>query len=390
MSVQRRRRGQRATWVCRWLEDGQHRSRTFDRKTDAVAFEGEQRRRTQLGAHAPAEPARTALSEWLERWWERDGPRWARSTRLHRAAILDKWIAPYLGGVRLRDLGSARVRDWRAQILVDGCSAKQSNQALRVLSAGLGAATRDGLLPANPVVGIERMRVSAKRPRALSAEQVERIRVQMPTLRDVVLLGLLAYAGLRPEEALALRWADVGRVLVIDRAFTHGEEKGTKTYQRRTVDVIGPLDDDLAALHPSQAAPEALVAPALGRGDRPQRDVDPRTAFLDLGNWRNRVWKPACARAGVAATPYDGRHTFASLLIHEGRSPLAVAAALGHASAETTWRHYVHLFEGARGDKAVPMEEAARTARAALERAGLRPGCSTPPVRHLRAVGPTG
>ena len=61
--------------------------------------------------------------------------------------------------------------------------------------------------------------------------------------------------------------------------------------------------------------------------------------YLHLGNSRRRVWKPACVAAGVAANPYDGRHTYASLLIHEGQSPLAVAAAMGHASAETTWRH---------------------------------------------------
>ena len=53
-----------------------------------------------------------------------------------------------------------------------------------------------------------------------------------------------------------------------------------------------------------------------------------------------RVWDEAVKAAGIErATPCDGRHTFASLLIHEGRSPLLVSAALGHASGETTWRH---------------------------------------------------
>jgi hypothetical protein len=42
----------------------------------------------------------------------------------------------------------------------------------------------------------------------------------------------LAYAGLRPKEALALRWGDVGATLHVDRAFTHGEEKSTKDRAR--------------------------------------------------------------------------------------------------------------------------------------------------------------
>jgi integrase len=172
----------------------------------------------------------------------------------------------------------------------------------------------------------------------------------MPSQRDRVLLGLLAYAGLRPEEALALRWIDVGRVLVIDRAFTHGEEKGTKTNQRRTVEVIKPLAMDLQGLR-AQNGGEGLVAASETGG------------HLHLGNWRNRVWNPACRRAGVEATPYDGRHSYASLLIHAGRSPLAVAAAHGHASGETTWKHYAHVFEEARLASSTPVEDVILPAR---------------------------
>ena len=46
--------------------------------------------------------------------------------------------------------------------------------------------------------------------------------------------------------------------------------------------------------------------------------------------------------------PADGRHTVASLLIHEGRSPLLVSATLGHASGELVWRRYGHVFAEAR------------------------------------------
>ena len=274
------------------------------------------------------------LGVWLETWFERGRIEWARSTQQHRAAILDKWIAPYLSGVRLRDLGEARVRRWRHDIHGDGCSPQQCNQALRVLSAALGAAVGDGHLPSNPCLRVKRLTVPKPRARVMTPDQIERLRVAMPSQRDRVLLGLLAYAGLRPEEALALRWIDVGRLLVIDRAFTHGEEKGTKTNQRRTVEIIKPLAADLEALRAGSGG-EGLVAPSETGG------------HLHLGNWRNRIWIPACARAGVEATPYDCRHSYASLLIHAGRSPLAVAAALGHASGETTWKHYAHVFEEA-------------------------------------------
>ena len=80
-----------------------------------------------------------------------------------------------------------------------------------------------------------------------------------------------------------------------------------------------------------------------------------------------RIWKPACGRIELVAVPYDVRRTYASLLIHEGRSTAYVAASLGHASATTTLHHYAHLFDEARLETGITMTDAIRNARAALQ-----------------------
>jgi integrase len=367
MSVQRRTRGRRRRYVVRWYQEGFQHSRTFDRKADAEDFDAAQRRRAQLGAHAPAAPSDERLAEWLRAWWDRDAHDWAASTRKQRASILDVWVTPYLGQVRLRDLGSARVRDWRGEIRRDGCTASQANQSMRVLSAALGHAVEAGKLPSNPCAGIRRLPHQPARANPLNPLEAERVRAALPTLRDQVLWGLMAYAGLRPEEALALRWRDVGPVLVIDRAYTHGELKGTKTAQRRTVPVIRPLAEDLARWRElCRAEPDDLVAPALGRADRDPHP-DAATRFLSMGNWRSRVWAKAIKSAGVPdRVPYNGRDTYASLLIHEGRNPGAVAAALGHGDTNLLWRHYAHVFDAAAVAPNVPLGEAVEAARAAV------------------------
>ena len=66
-------------------------------------------------------------------------------------------------------------------------------------------------------------------------------------------------------------------------------------------------------------------------------------------------------RESVAA--YPGRHSYASLLIHEGRSLPFVAASMGHSSATTTLEHYSHAFEVARHGTAVKMVDAIHEAR---------------------------
>ena len=168
-------------------------------------------------------------------------------------------------------------------------------------------------------------------------------------------------------------------MLVVDRSYTEGELKATKTNRRRTVEVVPPLADDLVLLRPKVWQEDALVCPA----------PTARAAGGDLNfrNWRRRVWQPACDRAGVRATPYDGRHTYASLLIHEGRSIPYVTAALGQASATTALNHYAHVFDHARLATAVPMVDAIRAARAEIAAAGLPSACLEHPVRVLRQVG---
>ena len=64
--------------------------------------------------------------------------------------------------------------------------------------------------------------------------------------RDAALFSVLAYAGLRPSEALALTWPDVReKTLLVQRALSLGEDDDTKTQHHRTVRLLAPLREDL-------------------------------------------------------------------------------------------------------------------------------------------------
>ena len=80
----------------------------------------------------------------------------------------------------------------------------------------------------------------------------------------------------------------------------------------------------------------------------------------------------------MEAVPYDLRHTFVSLLIHEGRSVPYVAAMAGH-SPRVCLERYAHVFAEAQLGAGVPMLDAIAAARAEI---GVRPECD---VRVLRA-----
>jgi len=117
----------------------------------------------------------------------------------------------------------------------------------------------------------------------------------------------------------------------------------------RTVYAVPPLTDDLGAYRWSEER-SGLILPNRHGG------------YLDLRTWRRRIWKPAAERAGVDATPYDLRHTYASLLIHENRSPVDVAARMGNSPALVLGT-YAHPFAEQEHATAVKMEDAIANAR---------------------------
>jgi integrase len=204
----------------------------------------------------------------------------------------------------------------------------------------------------------------AKRNRAvrpLAPEAIERIRAELlrhGRHRDALLVSVLAYAGLRPGEALGLAWEHVrDRTLLIEQSVSRGELKKTKTGQTRTVRLLAPLATDLAEwrLASGRPASDAFVFPT----------HDGRSwSHDDWGNWRNRVYGPTAQRIGFErARPYDLRHSFCSLLIHEGATVVEIARQLGH-SPTMTLNTYGHVFDELQGTERLSAEEQIRQARA--------------------------
>ena len=176
-------------------------------------------------------------------------------------------------------------------------------------------------------------------------------------LADATLISVLAYAGLRPGEALGLRWADVReRVLQIERAVSVGEIKDTKTGKRRAVRLLRPVAEDLALLRASVTANELDPVFPANRGGV-WNDEDYR-------NWRTRRFDRSLQEAGVdISRPYDLRHAFVSLLISEGRSVVYVAAQAGH-SPTMTLDTYGHVIEELEDGAKTSAEDAIYAARA--------------------------
>jgi integrase len=255
-------------WRVWWREGGRGtsaRTRTFSRKGDAVAFEDEVRRRRRLGDVGLLVGSRETLDEYV-------GGTWAPShavtlapiTARTYALLYDKHISPFLGDRKLSELSPEVIRRWQAERIAAGAGRGAVIKAMQLLGGILQRALEAERISRNPVRLVRKVSRSPRQEvRPLAPATVEALRaVSAP--RDATLISVLAHAGLRPQEAIALSWGHVReRTLLVERAASLGQLRDTKTRAHRTVRLLGPLVDDLAlwrGLGPSPL-PSALIFP---------------------------------------------------------------------------------------------------------------------------------
>ena len=350
MSVHKTKTG----YITRWRDGARNRQRSFDRRADAQRWDDETRRRRQLGTLATLDVGSTTLNAYVvETWTPTYGPMLAPRTREVYATVYDRHIAPRLGHLALHQLTPPVLAAWQAAELNAGAGHATIAKARGTLSTVLRAAVEAGLVAANPVRSVRAPRAPLRdEVRPLAPAAVEALRSELGH-RDAVLVSILAYAGLRPGELRELRWGHVqDRSLVVN---------AQKTGKRRTVQLLAPLAADLREWRMASGRPadDAPVIP---------RPSDGKTMSAKTFNvWRGEVFAPALQAAGLPhARPYDLRHSFASLLLHEGRNVIYVARQLGH-GANLTLGTYGHVIDDL--DEHVSAEAAILAARASDVRA---------------------
>jgi integrase len=362
MSVHRiDRGGGSVVWRVRWREGGRGsraRTRTFERKSDAVAYDDELRRRRRLGELALLPGSQETLDEYVcQTWAQTHAVTLATKTAKHYGGLYDLHLGPYLGGCKLGELSAEMISRWQAERIAAGAGREAVLQALMLLGSILQRAVEGERIARNPARIVRKVKRGPRREvRPLAPVTVEKLRAASRE-RDAVLISVLAYAGLRPQEALALCWGHVrDRTILVERAVSLGELKDTKTRAHRTVRLLAPLHDDLQAWRHSQGplVDGALLFPSS------QGRLWTKT---DWDNWRRRAFDAACVAISLYdARPYDLRHSFASLLLHEGRSVTYVARQLGHA-ATLTLNTYGHVIDELDDSPQIPAEDAIRAAR---------------------------
>ena len=218
-----------------------------------------------------------------------------------------------------------------------GLSNGSINHTLRHLAQVLETAVEYGLTSSNPASG-KRRRLKATKPARpwVEPEQLMAFLAAAPNPVGRVLLAILAGAGLRIGEALALRWRDVdlgtGTLYVRDAKTPKGVREVHLTPALRELLAVWRADTSHGDRH------DHVVCTATGRRQNPsnlRRDVLAKAVAAA------NVKLEAAGIAPIGRLGFHGlRRTYASLRCVCGDDMRYTADQLGHEDARFTMRCY--------------------------------------------------
>jgi len=345
-----RRRGKKHL-ACWRGPDGRTRTKGgFDRKTGpdgALAYAQRQERAIHDQTYIDPRAGTLTVADWWGLWWPTQ-VQLARKTRDRDEWLWRAYVRPAFGNRELRTLTREAVGAWIADLDDrDNIGAATVVKAHGLLHKLLNAAVREQRIGRNVATEANLPKELPAKRRAIERDELDKLIGARPddlTWRRFCLIG--AYAGPRVGEIAGLRWehvhdgwleidqqiTDVNGVLEITRRLKGGENA------RRRV----PIPPFLSTLLHDEREADGWLVPAPAGGP------------LRVDNFRERVWQPACAAAGLGnldkqgtysgLVPHELRHTAITWwIVHGGASLLDVQKWAGHESLRMLERVYGHL-----------------------------------------------
>ncbi len=187
-------------------------------------------------------------------------------------------------------------------------------------------AETSGLIASNPLKTVKRPPKASRGTKAIISDDThgQLLAVATPALR--LLLTLLHETGARPSELSQLTAENVDLKNGVALLFDH--KTAATSGKPRMIILTDPA--------------KRLIA----------EQVEKYPTGQLLRNARGSKWtkdgiclavRRACERAGVSATAYGYRHTYATEALSKGVPDATVAALLGHSSTAMLHKHYSHL-----------------------------------------------
>lgn len=254
------------------------------------------------------------------------------STRKNYRSTMQNYWVPHLAQYPLDKITPVLMRK-----IVNGItwtSPIRRKGAIRLVTSLLTQAVNDELILRNPANSIPPTRVVKREIDPFSREEADELIAKLYEVTSglqsiyACFFEFSFYTGMRPGEAMALRWSEVdtrSRRAKVCRIRLYGKIKErTKTKVSREVLLNDRALQALEKARPLTAARSDYVFAPEGSGERSELYIRSETGA-------KRYWLAALRKAGIRyRRMYDTRHTYATMCLMSGMNPAFIAAQLGH------------------------------------------------------------
>jgi integrase len=334
--------------------DGKRRQRKVRARTKRAAAEKLRELRAQEHGGVDLTTRVMTVAELAEAWLTKVAPvRNAPSTLARTTYTIHHNVIPAVGQHRLDKLRPEHVEAWLDAEARAG-KAKRTLEGYRLLLAEvLSWAQKRRLMTWNPA-RLAELPVGARPPaakRSLTEDEAQRLLDALESERLGPYFATLLLLGLRPGEADALAWSavdlDAGTV-TISAALQRGDGGRplaigpTKTKASRVLSMPARVTDALRRQRVQQAQERLAAGPYWSQDWAGLVFTTDQGTPMHPSNMRRDLAR-ICERADLPRlTPYELRHSAASLLVAAGVPPFEAADLLGHADLRMLERHYRH------------------------------------------------
>ena len=267
--------------------------------------------------------------------------------------ILSNYLIPGFRGKDLNQITKVDAKRFFIELLNGKLHPNTVKTYYSVLRALLSEAFEDERITVNPVIGLSKLFRNKRNEKPESdcffahdevTKLLQTALVHFSNYYPMILCA--SRTGMRLGELIALKWDDIDfnkRFVNVNQSDYRGIEALTKSRRSRQVDISNQLYETLVLWKAKQS-----------QLFQSWKEASPVYVFttetgckINPNHFRDLVWKKCLELAGIRYIKFHAlRHTFASLLLQKGESPVYVQKQLGHHSIDQTVGTYGHLIPG--------------------------------------------
>lgn len=366
-SISRNPSGSYRAQVVIPAESGQKSARetkSFKTKTEAARWLSEQT--AQVSQGLSVDNHQLTMSAYIKQWLEMKRRSIRITTWKDYADYCNKFIEPYFGNFKVRDIKLRDVNAFYANLSEKGGTPHRISYTHRVLHAMLEDAMVEGIVAANPAHKATKPKVEKEDINPLSEAEVWQFIIAARSSKLYALHHLAVKTGMREGEVIGLTWANVDfqkSEIRIVQQIRRDREPGKRlafaplktNYSRRILPIGNELQQALLDHRRKQDNEKRFMGSAWK-----EHDLLFTSSIGTPLDQRNllRDFKAVLKEAGLRDIRFhDLRHTAASIMLRNGIPLVEVSRYLGHSSPSITLNLYAHLLPGGLENTAKMMDK---------------------------------